>query len=206
MRTGLDRARAACARGQQEHRVVCARVAVDAELVPRPGDDRPEQPVEDRRLDGGVGQDHRQHRRHPRMDHPDALGDPGYPDGAAAVAVGVREHEARRRQLGPRIGRAQGDCRCLEGIVGGRQGRAESDDPGLDQVEREAGADDPGREQERPVDDRAGGRGEQLGDTRLVGLAGGPGRSIGAAARRDDRLGPAVAAGTPRRRRGQMVP
>ena len=36
--------------------------------------------MQDGRLDRRVGQDDRQHRRHPRMDHPDALGDAGDPD------------------------------------------------------------------------------------------------------------------------------
>ena len=36
---------------------------------------RPEQAVERRRVDRRIGQDDREHRRHPGMDHPDALGD-----------------------------------------------------------------------------------------------------------------------------------
>ena len=47
-----DRRRAGGARGEQEHRVVGGRVAVDAQLVPRPGRRRAEQGVEERGLRG----------------------------------------------------------------------------------------------------------------------------------------------------------
>ena len=69
----------------------------------RPGGAGPTGP----RLDRGVGQDDRQHRRHVRVDHPDALGDPGDGD-RRRLAVAGRQHDGRRRHLGDGIGRAQG--------------------------------------------------------------------------------------------------
>ena len=63
--------------------------------------------------------------------------------------------------------------------------------PGRDPVERQTGADDPGREVQDVglVDADRGG--DQPADLGLVGLAGRTGRGVGAAARRDDGRGPA---------------
>ena len=60
------------------------------------------------RVDRRVGQDDREHRRHPRVDHPDALGDAGDPDRADREAVGIGQGDRHGRGLRPRVGRPEG--------------------------------------------------------------------------------------------------
>ena len=95
---GLDRRGRRRPGRQDEDRVVGARVAVDRELVPGPRRGRPEQAPEHLGRDGRVGQHDRQHRRHPRVDHPDALGDAADAD-RHRTAVGGRA--ARRSSSRP---------------------------------------------------------------------------------------------------------
>ena len=106
-RAGARPARPRRAGRQHEDRVVGARVAVDRQLVPGPRRGGPQQAPQVGRLDGRIGQDDRQHRGHPRVDHPDALGDPadGHPDRAVRRASGSSIVVVA--DLGHRVGRAQ---------------------------------------------------------------------------------------------------
>ncbi len=49
----------------------------------------------------------REHRRHPGVDHPDALGDAGDAGRAHGQPVGVWQGQGQRRGLGPGVGRAE---------------------------------------------------------------------------------------------------
>ena len=160
-------ARSRRARGEDEDRVVRARVAVDGQLVPGPRGGRSEERREDRRLDRRVGQDDGQHRRHPRMDHPDALGDPADPDRRPVVPSGPGSATPIVADLGPRVGRPQGGRRALSSpAVGASRPSADSvGQPAPDLVDRQARPDDAGREEQRRVGrdpDRAAASG--LGD------------------------------------------
>ncbi len=92
-----------------------------------------------------------------------------------------------RRGLRPGVGRAEGLGRGREPGVGRGERRREAGDPRPDEVERQARPDDPGREEERPLDRDAERRREDRRDLRLVRVARGAGRGVGAAARRYDR-------------------
>ncbi len=161
--------------------------------------------MEDRRRDGRVGQDDRQHRRHPRMDHPDALGDPG--------------HAGRRpaRHAGPGRLRAIVACFVRESVV--RRATAAASSPASVATRPVATTS------ARPARTRSSGRrvpitpvdrsrvdstgtptasAQRLGDLELVRVAGRPGRRVRAAARRDDRPRPAVAARAGRLARGEV--
>ena len=112
----------------------------------------------------------------------------------ARTAVRSGQVHGRGGDLRDRIGRPQGDGRRLEAGVVGRELRHQRLEARGDLVERQARADDAGREVEdvRLVD--AERLRDQPPDLRLVGVAGRAGRGIGAAARRDDGLGPAESA------------
>ena len=76
--------------GEQEDRVVRARVAVDGELVPGARDDRAQDRLSVAGRRCASVSTHGQHRRHPRVDHAHALGDPGRPCGPPNAAPGAR--------------------------------------------------------------------------------------------------------------------
>ena len=189
-RAGLAGVHRGCARrpdASQEHGVVGARVAVDRELVPGPRRPRREEPVERGRDRGRVGEDDGEHRRHARVDHPDALGDPGDGDG----------HGRRRPRPAARGGRVaifvvesvvrSATRRGREGLVGGGElaGRHAAIVAG-DLVHRQPRADDARRE----VEDRGPGcpaRSRRASaDRRLVGVAGRARRRVRRARGRDD--------------------
>ncbi len=58
---------------QHEQGVVGGTVAIDGNAVERARDNFAQRAIEDRRRDGRVGEDKREHRRHVRMNHPGAL-------------------------------------------------------------------------------------------------------------------------------------
>jgi hypothetical protein len=73
--------------------------------------------VEDLGRHRGIGQHDRQHRRHRRVDHPHALGDPGHPYRPRVDPVDVLEGDGRGRDLGPRVGCSERFGGSLEGDV-----------------------------------------------------------------------------------------
>ena len=96
-----------------------------------------------------------------------------------------------RRRLGHRIGRAQRDRGPEQPVVICRDPRNQVLQPGCDALQRESRADDSRREVERPLRRRPGRVRQQPGDFELIGVARRAGCGVGAAARRDDRFGPA---------------
>ena len=153
-RSGFHDRRRSGARRQEEDRVVRARVAVDRQLVPGPRGRRAEQSPERVRRHGRIGQDDRQHRGHARVDHAHPLGDPADRDrhrpvrrtpGSSTVVVAILVTESVVRNA---IAAAS-----KRGIVAG-QGRHDGGEPGGHPLERQAGADDAGREVERSGDCR----------------------------------------------------
>ena len=149
------------------------------------------------RLDRRVGQDDREHRRHPGVDHPDALGDAGDPDAADREAVGIGQGDRHGRGLRPRVGRPEGLGGRGERVVGRREARRERVDAGGDLVERQPRADDAGREEERPLPGDPERAGEERRDLGLVGVAGGAGRGVGAS--RSSRRSPSPSPNAPLR-------
>ena len=100
------------------------------------------------RLDRRVGEDDREHRRHPRVDHPDALGDAGDPDARGPARPSGSGSVDRRRSRPSSACRSSGAPRRprrAPSSVAARR-RRERVDAGGDHVERQPRADDPGRE------------------------------------------------------------
>ena len=138
------------------------------------------------------------HRRHPRMDHPDALGHARDAD-RDRTAVGGGQLDRRRDDLRPRVRRPQGDRGRLEpGVAGGQAAGHDPVDPRQHQVEREARPDDAGRHRERRRWRRADRGGQPGQDRSLVGFAGGARRGVGAAGRGDDAGRPSPSGPRPR--------
>ena len=106
------------ASGEEQHRVARRRIGIDRDAVEAALDRRRETLLEQCRLDGQVGEDESEHRRHVGGDHAAALGDA---DDMAHTAV-----DPASRALGEGVGGADGIGRrrpCLRG--GGADGTGE---------------------------------------------------------------------------------
>ena len=148
--------------------------------------------MERRRIDRGVGQDDREHRRHPRMDHPDTLGDARDAHRSNGQAVGVGQGDRRGRRLDEGIGRAKRLGRGRETVIGRGKRRCHGGNPRSDDVEWKPRADDPRRQEQGLTLGRRERRREHRRDLGLIGVAGGARRSVRAPARRDDPARPPV--------------
>ena len=156
--------------------LVCSKVAADASR---------RSAASSSGIGGGVGQDDRDHGRHPGMDHAHALGDAGDAHLAEREVVS-RQGDGRRRRLAPRVGghdrrpeRFPAAAVRLEVRLG------QEGDPVADPVNGQPGADQAGRRGQRlhGVDPER--RRERQGDGGLVVVTGRSGRRVGAAAGHD---------------------
>ena len=120
------------------------------------------------------------------MDHPDALRDPGDPDGSDGVAVDVGQGDRRGGGLRHRIRRPERLGRDRQAGLGRCQRRRHVGDPVPDPIEGQPRPDDPGREEQGLVGRRRDRGREHLGDLRLIGVARGSSGGVGATAGRDD--------------------
>ena len=154
-------------------------------------------------VDGRVGQHDREHRGHPRMDHPDALGDAAQRD-RHGPAVGVGQLDRRGHDLGHRIGRAQRLRGRAQRVIGRGKRRHDQRQSVAHLVERQPRPDDPGRQVERALDLDACGRRQHPGDRGLVVVTRLAGRRVGRSAGRDDGVGIAEPPARVGRRRGQV--
>ncbi len=131
--------------GEHEDRVVGRGVAVDRHLVEAAIDGRPQQRPERRGVDGRIGGEEGEHRRHLRMDHAGALGHAADADHAAIgqagrdrvllrARVGGHDRPCRLPRRGPRATWLQGGDDGLHG--GYRKPRADEASRGREDLVR----------------------------------------------------------------------
>ena len=159
--------------GQQQHRVVGAHVAVDADAIETVARGRGERSLGRGRREGGVGHDQRQHGGHVRAHHRRAFGHAGDlnfaavdrhgPAGQFVDRVGGQHAAGGRKQTG--FVAAQ--------FHGGRG------DALLDLVHRQKGADHAGRKHQRLIGLGAAGGGRQAGHFLGVAQAALAGAGVG---------------------------
>ena len=119
------------------------------QLVPRPRSGGPQQAPQRLGRHGRIGQDDRQHRGHPRVDHPDALRDAADRDGHwPPVRVRQRRRSWWRAWSPSRWSEARSRSASSPASLDSSD-RDERGEPSGDALERQSRADDPGGEVER---------------------------------------------------------
>jgi len=204
-RVGFEGSGAGGAGGSQQHGVVGGLVAIDADLIPGPGHDGPQQPVQGYRLGDRVGEHEGEHGGHVGVDHAHALGHATDRD-AHRVSVGSGQVHDHRCRLGPRIGGPQRLGHIGEGGIIGSESVGDSGfDRVCDSIYGQAGADEPGGHREDMLLVGACRRGQCRCQGALIGQASCSGGGIGTAAGGHQRARPAVATATGRFRGREML-
>ena len=152
----------------------------------RPGGDAPEDRAEHAWIGRRVGEDDREHRRHPGMDHPDALCDPAHRHRHVATRR-VRQIQARRRPFRVRIRGHERTGGALEPGRVRRQAWRERRHAGGDDADGQAGPDEPRGHREDPGRSGPERASHRSADGLLVDIARGPRGGVRGARCGDDR-------------------